>query len=322
MSAMHTDQFDLNLLAVFDAISAEGSVTRAATKLGLTQSAMSHSLNRLRAYFDDALFVKIGSRMEPTRKAADMRDAVALVMSTVRQQIVSSAHFDAMKIKRVFTLCMTDMGELVFLPALLERFKREAPDCSIRTLQVPIEQIEGLLASGECDLAVGSIRAAPEGLFQQRLFLHSFVTIASVHNKDLGETLSREQFESMRHIVVSLTGRSGESYDKVLEEQGIIRKIAVLTPHFLFVPLLMDRHPDLLATVPQELADVYARFGAVRTFEPPVPVPPFQLSQYWHARFHHDPAIVWLRNLIKQTFENFPRLELGAVEASEEGKRG
>ena len=152
---MHTDQFDLNLLAVFDAIYQEGSVTKAAQKLGLTQSAMSHSLNRLRAYFDDPLFVKIGTRMEPTSRASSMREAVEGVVATVRNEILASARFDPAKAQRVFTLNMTDMGELVFLPALLSRFKKLAPGCSLRTVQVPIEQIEGLLASGAVDLALG-----------------------------------------------------------------------------------------------------------------------------------------------------------------------
>jgi len=306
MHAMHMDQLDLNLLMVFDAIYQEGSVTKAAHKLGLTQSAMSHSLNRLRAYFDDPLFVKIGPRMEPTSKAAGMCEAVTDVVSTVRNRIVMSAGFNPTKARRVFTLNVTDMGELVFLPALLARFKKIAPECSLRTLQAPIEQIDGLLASGEIDLALGSIRAAPEGLYQQRLFPSTFVIMASTRNKELGDTLSREQFESMQHIVVSLTGRTSESYDKVLEEQGLHRRIAVVTPHFLMVPLLIDRHPDLLATVPRELAEVFGRFGVVRHFEPPLPVPPFQLSQYWHARFHSDPAIVWLRELVKDTFKSYP----------------
>ena len=82
----------------------------------------------------------------------------------------------------------------------------------------------------------------------------------------------------------------------------------MMTPHFLMVPLLMDRHPDLLATVPLELAQVFGRLGIVRTFRPPVPVPEFQLNQHWHPRFHHDPAVVWLRDLMKKTFEHYPHI--------------
>lgn len=308
MNTAHTESLDLNLLAVLDAMYREGSVTKAGVSLGFSQSAMSHALNRLRAFFDDQLFVKSANAMVPTPKAEAMRGAVVDVMGTVRQQILAGARFEPRLAKRVFTLCMTDMGELVFLPPLLERFKNEAPHCSIRTVQVPIEQIEQLLASGEADLALGSIRSAPEGLFQQKLFLHSFVTIVSTRNRSVGPTLTVEQFEAMPHVVVSLTGHSNEGYDQVLTEQGVRRKVAVMTPHFLMVPLLMDRHPELIATVPLELANVFARLGTIRMFDPPMALPQFALNQHWHPRFHRDPAIIWLREMVKKTFENYPRI--------------
>ena len=309
MQAMHAPSLDLNLLLVFDALLREGSVTKAADALGLTQSATSHALNRLRQYFDDPLFVKVGTRMEPTNKAASLRPAVVDVVTNVRRNILPGAVFDPAAATRTFTVCMTDMGELVFLPALLERFKREAPQCTLRTLQVPVEQIENLLATGEADLALGSIRAAPKGLYQQRLFLHEFRTIASVRNSKVGAEMTRELFESLPHVVVSLTGRTTESYDVALESQGVRRNISVITPHFLMVPLLMDRHPDLLATVPQALADVYTQLQVVRSFEPPVAIAPFPLNQHWHPRFHHDPAIIWLRERVKKTFENYPNID-------------
>lgn len=308
MNDIHTENLDLNLLAVLDAMYRESSVTKAGVSLGFSQSAMSHALNRLRVFFDDQLFVKSGNLMVPTRKAEAMRVAVVDVISTVRQQILSGARFEPKLAKRIFTLCMTDMGELVFLPPLLDRFKNEAPGCSIRTIQVPTEQIEHLLASGEADLALGSIRSVPDGLFQQKLFLHSFVTIASTKNRDIGTSLSLEQFESMPHIVVSLTGRSSEGYDQVLIEQGIKRRVSVMTPHFLIVPLLMDQHPELIATVPLELANVFSRIGTVKIFAPSVPLPKYALNQHWHPRFHHDPAIIWLRELVKKTFEHYPRI--------------
>ena len=308
MNVMHAEQLDLNLLMVFDALLREASVTKASESLGLTQSATSHALNRLRVYFDDPLFVKVGSRMEPTIKATSLRQTVLDVVTSIRQNILPGAVFDPAAAKRAFTLCMTDMGELVFLPALLERFKHEAPQCTLRTLQVPVEQIEGLLASGEADLALGSIRTVPEGLYQQRLFQHQFRTIASVDNRRIGEQLTLEAFLEHRHIVVSLTGRTTESYDKALETQGIQRNIAVITPHFLMVPLLMKEHPDLIATVPEALADVFVGLKVVRSFEPPVPIPAFPLNQHWHPRFHHDPAIIWLRERVKRTFEHYPTI--------------
>lgn len=300
------EQLDLNLLAVFDAILRERSVTKAAQDLGTTQSAVSHALNRLRAFFDDPLFVKAAEGMVPTRKAQGLGASIQDVMSTIRRSVLSEARFEAASARRTFTLCMTDMGELVFLPPLIHRLRREAPHCSIRTLQVPIDQIEGLLASGDADLAVGSIRSAPEGLYQQRLFMHSFVTIVSTKNERVGKRLTLKQFERMPQVVVSLTGRASAAYDRALEEQGVERQVFLTTPHFLIVPLLLEQHPDLVATVPLELANVFERYGTVRTVDLPIDLPSFALNQHWHQRFHHDPAIVWLRELMKRTFENYP----------------
>ncbi|WP_342130981.1 LysR family transcriptional regulator [Hydrogenophaga sp. OTU3427] len=321
MNDIHSQSLDLNLLSVFDAMFRERSVTRAAHGLGLTQSAMSHALNRLRTFFDDPLFVKSGDAMLPTRKAETLRQPVLDVMSLVRQQILSSARFDPQTARRVFTLCMTDMGEFVFLPPLLQRLRKEAPHCSVRTLQVPIEQIEGLLSQGDADLAVGSIRSAPEGLYQQRLFMHSFVTIVNTHHPVKDDRLTLQHFQDMPHVVVSLTGRANEAYDSALEAHGVQRQVLVTTPHFLIVPLLLERHPDLIATVPQELATVYARYGTVRVMEPPVPLPTFALNQHWHPRFHNDPAIVWLRELMKHTFEKYPEIVVDAPAAPPRPKR-
>lgn len=305
------EELDLNLLRVLEALLSERSVTRAARSLGMTQSAASHALNRLRGFFDDPLFVKAGHAMVPTPKAESMQPAVFDVMATVRQRIHTQAVFQPQTAMREFVLCITDMGELVFMPTLLQRLRREAPQCSLRTLQVPAEQIEGLLGSGAADLAIGSYRTAPEGLYKQRLFMHSFITITHAGNTRWGRRMQLAQFERTPQIVVTLTGRDPVAYDKVLEDKGVRRTVVLRTPHFLMVPLLLEQNPDLIATVPLELGNVFARLGTVRMLEPPLELPTFAINQYWHPLFHHEPAVVWLRELIKQSFETYPDIYTG-----------
>ncbi|CAB3726974.1 LysR family transcriptional regulator [Paraburkholderia rhynchosiae] len=303
---MHIRELDLNLLVIFDALLRERNVTRAANDIGLTQGAMSHALNRLRLFFEDPLFIKAPNGMTPTPKAELLGVTITEVIAALREKVVSQAKFDPATAQRTFVLSMTDMGELVFLPPLIRRLRKLAPHCTLRSIQVPLEQIEGLLASGEADLALGSIYAAPEGLFQQQLFMHTFVTVVSARNRKVGKTLTREQFESMPQIAVSLTGRANAAYDSAFDAYGIKRNIYLTTPHFLAVPLLIDAHPDLIATVPLELGTVFSRLGTVKILPTPVALPPFALRQHWHSRFHADAANVWLRHLIKDTFENYP----------------
>jgi DNA-binding transcriptional LysR family regulator len=306
MHAMHIRDLDLNLLVLFDALLRERSVTRAAAEVGLSQGAMSHGLNRLRTFFEDPLFIKTSAGMQPTEKGLLLGATITEVMTALRQRVVSQARFDPASARRTFVLSMTDMGELVFLPPLIRRLRKIAPNCAVRSVQVPLEQIEATLAAGEADLALGSVRAAPDGLFQQRLFLHTFVTMVSVRNKAVGKTISRAQFERMPQIVVSLTGRASAAYDSAFDEYGIKRNVYLTTPHFLVVPHLIDAQPDLIATVPLELGNVFARLGTIRMVPPPVSLPPFALRQHWHPRFHDDPANIWLRHLIKETFDRYP----------------
>jgi DNA-binding transcriptional LysR family regulator len=304
---MHINELDLNLLSVLEAMLRDRNVSKAAVSLGLSQSAMSHALNRLRLYFDDPLFVKTGFVMEPTPKGISLQDSVMDVMATIRQRIITEVSFNPKTAKRTFTVCITDMGELVFLPTLMTRLRKEAPNCSLRTLQVPAEQIAGLLASGEADLAIGSY-SGPEGLYKQLLFMHGFSTIAHVENKKIKLRLTLKQFENTQQIVVTLSGKSSTAYDSVLEESGIKRSIILRTPHFLIVPLLIEQQPDLIATVPQELALFFSRYGKIRSVAPPFELPKFAINQHWHPLFHHEPALIWLRDLIKKSFENYPEI--------------
>ncbi|CAB3961591.1 MULTISPECIES: LysR family transcriptional regulator [Burkholderia] len=305
---MHIRDLDLNLLVVFEALFRERSVTRAAQDIGLTQGAMSHALNRLRTFFEDPLFVKTAEGMMPTAKGDQLGGTISEVIASIREKVVAEAGFNPLTAQRAFVLCMTDMGELVFLPPLIRRLRKIAPHCTLRSVQGPLEQIEGMLSSGEADLALGSIHAAPEGLYQQQLFMHSFVTLVSARNRKIGKTLTRAQFESMPQIVVSLTGRASAAYDSAFDAYGIRRNIFLTTPHFLAVPHLIDAQPDLIATVPLELGKVFSKLGTVRMLPPPVELPPFALRQHWHSRLNTDPANVWLRRLIKETFEDYPNI--------------
>lgn len=230
----------------------------------MSQSAVSHALKRLRLSLGDQLFLKTGSGMQPT---------------------------------------LTDMGELIFLPKLIERLRQAAPGCMLRTLQVPMNQIEDGLERGDADLALGSLHTVPEGLFQQQLLTRSFVTIFNRRNRRIGDALTREQFFEMEHIVVPMSGRLEDAYDSIVDQLAGPRRIYLTTPHFLTVPMIIEQNPELIAPVPRELATRFAGYKSIKAIETPVDVPPFSIRQHRHPRFQHDVANSWLRRQVKDVFD-------------------
>lgn len=306
MNPIHNTELDLNLLPVFDALIRVRNVSRAAEELGMSQSAVSHALKRLRLFFADPLFLKTGAGMQPTPKALELVRPVLAVMGTVRTDLLVHEGFDAATSQRSFGLCLTDMGELIFLPRLIERLRQVAPSCTLRTLQVAPRQVFAALESGEADLAMGSLHSMPEGLFQQQLFMRTFVTIVNRNNRSIGATMSSGQFFAMEHIVVSLSGRREDSYDSVIDQLDSRRRVYLTTPHFLTVPMIIEQNPQLIATVPRELATEFVRYKTVKMVETPVNLPPFAIRQHWHPRYHHDAANTWLRKLVKDVFDGQP----------------
>ena len=306
MNGVHNTDLDLNLLPVFDALIRVRSVSRAAAELDMSQSAVSHSLKRLREFFGDQLFLKSGSGMQPTPRALELQAPVLAVMGTVRGELLVREGFEAATSRRVFSLCLTDMGELIFLPRLIERLRREAPYCTLRTLQMPMQQIAQALESGAADLALGSLHSMPEGLFQQQLFTRSFVTIVNRRNRAIGEALTREQYLALEHIVVSLSGRLEDAYDAIVDQLAGPRRVYLTTPHFLTVPMIIEQNPELIATVPRELATRFAGYNSIKALATPIDVPPFAIRQHWHPRYQHDAANVWLRQLVKDVFDTHP----------------
>jgi DNA-binding transcriptional LysR family regulator len=306
MNNIHNTDLDLNLLPVLDALMRIRNVSRAAQELNMSQSAVSHALKRLRIFFGDPLFLKSGMGMQPTPKALELLAPVMTVMGTVRGELLVRESFDAAQARRTFSLCVTDMGELIFLPRLIARLREAAPGCTLRTMQVPMHQIHDILESGEADVALGSLHSVPDGLFQQLLFTRSFVTIVSRRNRKIGTSLTREQYFEMEHIVVSLSGRADQAYDAIVDQLGGPRRVYLTTAHFLTVPMIIEENPDLIATVPSELATKFASFKSIKTVETPINVPPFAIRQHWHPRFQHDAANSWLRREIKEVFDTIP----------------
>ncbi len=296
---------DLNLLVVFDAMVEHQGVSRAAEAVGLSQPAMSAAVARLRVLFGDPLFVKVGLRMQPTPRAVELAVPIRRVVETVRNEVLQAARFEPSTTSHLFSIVTPDIGEAKFLPPILARFAVDAPSAGLRTLSMPRHAAAEALESGRAELAIGYFPDLHKaGFFQQKLFANGYVCIVRGDHPEIGSTLTRAQYLAASHAVVRPEGRE-HLLEQVLEAQGLRRRVAIELAHFMtLLPIIAGS--DLLATVPRDLAEVLARYADLRLLEAPIALPVIDVRQFWHRRFHKDPANVWLRGMVQALFGNRP----------------
>ncbi len=299
---MDISALDLNLLRVLDAMFAEQRTTRVAKRLGMSQPMVSYALAKLRHAFSDALFVREGNLMLPTPLAVKLRDPVQRVLSTIADEILRTAPFDPASCSDIFTFCLSDIGELVFLPALLEAFRKEAPQATIRCVSLSPRELEARLADGTVDLALGYFPDLDgHAIYQQHLFDHSFAVLLRADHPTIGTAINLECFLAAEHAVVLQEGRSQELFEQRMLELGLRRKVIIQSPHFMTIPQIVA-YTDIITTVPLAVAKAYAKLAPLRWIAPPLMLPPIEIKQFWHVRSRSDEKAVWLRGLIAQHF--------------------
>lgn len=296
--------FDLNLLAVAIALYDCGSVTRAAEWLSMSQSSVSMALSRLRTAVGDPLFVRGPTGMTPTPRAirlvASARPLLTQVQAGLREE-----DFEPEATRTTFTFAMSDIGEMVFLPPLLARVQRLAPNASLRTVALKPRELEHALEQGEVDLAIGYFPDLHgKSFMQQRLFSHHFCCLVSADHPVLARSLTRETFLELEHAVVYPEGRSQEIFERFLARHRISRKVVLVTPHFMSLPMIIARS-RLVATVPHAIGVFFTRWSVgIRVVPPPFKVPPIVLKQHWHQRFRDDRRHRWLRAQVADLFND------------------
>ena len=297
---------DLNLLVVLDAILAEGSVTRAARRVGLTQPAMSQALARLRKLFDDPLFVRTPRGMVATARAADLASPVRRALAEIDRALASRSTFDPRTAKRAFTLAALDYAELVILPPLLHRLARGAPGIDLRVRALRQVDIEEELETGTVDLGIAVLAPGDEpALYGQKLFGERFVCVARADYPKLGATLSLAEYAALDHALIAPRGRPGSVVDAELAKHGLARRVALVVPHFAVAPLVVARS-DLVLTVPHHVARTFVDLLPLRIVPPPLDLPGFDVVQLWHERQQQDPAHVWLRGIVLDVCRSLP----------------
>ena len=295
---MNVATLDLNLLRVFDAVLQSRSVTGAAGRLGLTQPAVSNALGRLRQAFGDALFLRTPQGMEPTPFARELAEPVRRALTLLESALAHGPGFDPATSARRFRFYMSDLGQIEFLPPLVERVRRVAPGVRLEAPALEPEHVADALASGSLDLAVGFLPALGPPLRRQALFSDPYLCLMRAgHSISL---LTRKRFVEASHVLVTYRG-GHRVVEEALERAGASQRIVLRVPHFTVVPMVLER-TDLILTLPARVARVFERRGSLKALPPPVPVPPAEVAMHWHERFDADAGNRWLREQLASLF--------------------
>jgi len=299
------EKLNLDLLPIAFALYDERSVSRAARALGMSQPAVSMALRKLRTQFSDPLFIRTSQGIAPTPRAHALIKASRPLVTRLHDELHAEKTFDAAHSTRSFVFAMSDIGEIVFLPRLIERLQQAAPHCSMRSVSMPPRHIARGLEKGEIDLAIGYFPdLVQNNFFQQRLFTHHFACLMRTGHPRYAKRLSLKAFLEIEHAVVHAEGRSQELFEKFLERKRIRRKVALHTPHFLSIPIVLSRS-DLMATVPHALALYFARLSPQFALAmPPFDMAGFDVKQHWHRKFHNDARNQWLRRRVAELFND------------------
>jgi DNA-binding transcriptional LysR family regulator len=292
---------DLNLLKAFDALHSERAVTRAASRIGLSQPAMSHALSRLRGLFSDDLFVRTQSGMEPTARAREIAPLVSAAIERIEAALNLGAGFDPATSSATFTAGMGEYAEVALVGSLAEAFSREAPNATLRLLSMHGADAAEQLERGVIDVAVAHLRAMPPTIETALLFRDPFVVVARKGHPITREKLTVEAYAAQNHLLVSPRGQPTGALDRILVDYGQRRRVALLVATYLAVPAALAAS-DLIATVPSRAASLIAAHAEIATLPLPVDFSA-TVSIAWHRRAASEPAQAWFRGLLQEAAE-------------------
>jgi DNA-binding transcriptional LysR family regulator len=303
IDTVNLGRIDLNLLLHLDALLTERSVTRAATRVGISQSAMSHNLARLRELFRDELLTRGPEGMRLTPRAMTLVDPARATLAQIQTLVSRDEAFDPATAVRTIRLGLPDSMEVLIIPALLARLRKVAPGIHVRLYNFDFSTLLNDLDADELDLAIG-YDAFPQGQAHHKrrlLFTETYLCLFNSERTGIAPPISLEDYVRLPHVLTSLRpGRNTRGVvDDALEKLGLRRSVVLTTPRFLTIPSLVARAP-VVATMHARLARRFAAELGLSVSPPPVELREVAVSLLWHASYDHDPAHMWLRQLLMQ----------------------
>jgi len=273
-----------------------GNLSKSSSALGLSQPGVSLALKRLKDHFDDPLFVRTPKCMEPTLFAHALFPSIKKSADSLQESLSFQLNFVPEESDRVFNVAMSDFGQLLWLPPLLERLNTVAPRVRVEVSNITAN-VENELSEGLVDLALGIAHPIKAHYFQQLLFDSSYVGLISRNHLEIGDEITREQYKEVRHLTIRNQTSGFYLVNKHLESLGIYRKFAANLSNYTSVAtILASTH--YLMTTPVRVADVLMQHAQLKKVKLPFELPPMKFMQHWHGRQDMDAGNRWLRNLI------------------------
>jgi DNA-binding transcriptional LysR family regulator len=295
---MNLNSLDLNLLVALDALLKEASVSRAAMRIGLSQPAASHALQRLRDVIGDPLLVRTGARMELTPRAQALRGPLAQTLDQVRGLFMPE-EFDAGRSERHFRLMMPDLAVELLMPPLMEKVTKQAPGVTIDVVPWRGPAIFTAEFARTIDLVI-SIGDAFKGFHRQRLYIDSDALAVRKGHPARARLKQREAFLAARHVAVVIRGQNEDLIDRWLHTKGIERRIALVVPGYIEA-LHVAARTDLVAFVPRRLITALTKQLSLKTVTPPFDPGIDEQHMFYPTRAQFDPGSIWLRKLMLET---------------------
>ena len=298
---------DLNLLRVFDAVMTEQNLTRAASRLAMTQPAVSNALRRLRDALNDELLIRTAHGVKPTPRAEELWPAVRNALANL-EAAVAPTEFDISKVQATFRMAMADATAVLLLPTLVRSIEREAPGVNVRMVPLTTREPRPMLLRGDIDLAVGffpgvvaQLAGGPDTpIRHERLYSGRYVCVMRKGHPLANKELTLDAYCASNHLLVSFSGRAHGLTDEALAQLGRERRI-LLTVNQFFTAGRVVVNSDLITVLPRHLVASTGMPGALITKELPFTLPDVHVDMLWHERDARSPAHKWLRAQLVST---------------------
>jgi DNA-binding transcriptional LysR family regulator len=299
---MELTKLDLNLLLVFHHLLKLKRVSDVATLLDMSQPAVSSALRRLRISLGDDLFLRTQHGMQPSPYALELAQPVAQALDVLQAAFTVRTEFHPASSPRTFTLAMTDVGEMYFLPVLVDAIAKAAPNVKLRIVSASLPSLKDEMSSGSIDLALGLLPQLQAGFYQQSLFKQKYVCLMrQSHPLAKKKTLSLGDFSTANHVQVISSGTGHGRVDLALEKLKIQRRITLTLPLYVALGDVL-KYADLIATVPQRFAERVLKPFDLMMHALPVDIDESSIHQFWHGRMHRDSGHQWLRKFVSELF--------------------